>query len=142
MRENVLVQVRTGALTHEDFGAIASHARRVAAGIKGNFAFIGVIESDAATVEPEVRAKQKELITQMVERLDVRMGVVILGDDIGATMRRTMARMMIPGHGRLRVVAKVTEACSFIEPHAGMSAASIEELVHEARGAASATTRG
>jgi len=139
MLPNVLVQVRRGALTLQDFGAVVSHARRLASTTKGNLAFIAVVEPMAEAPTSEVRARQKEFIAQMVERLDVRMGVVILGNDIGATMRRTMARVLVPGHGRLRVVATVPEACGFVASHVGLTARALEELTREAREAAQRT---
>lgn len=136
---NVLVQVRRGALTLQDYGALVSHARRLVSITKGNMAFIAIIEPEAESPAAEVRARQKEFIGQMVERIDVRMGVVILGNDIGATMRRTMARVLVPGHGRLRVVATIPEACGFVASHVGLTARALEELTNEAREAARRT---
>ncbi len=136
---NVLIQVRRGALTLQDFGAVVSHARRLVSTTKGNMAFIAVIEPEAEAPSAEVRARQKEFIALMVERIDVRMGVVILGNDIGATMRRTMARVLVPGHGRLRVVATIPEACGFVASHVGLTARSLEEATNEAREAARRT---
>ena len=136
---SVLVQVRRGAMTLQDYGALVAHARRLVGTTKGNMAFIAVIEPEAESPSPEVRARQKEFIGQVVERLDVRMGVVILGNDISATMRRTMARVLVPGHGRLRVVATVPEACGFVAAHVGMTARALEEMTNEAREAARRT---
>ena len=136
---NVLVQVRRGALTLQDYSALASHARRLVGATKGNMAFIAIVETEAESPTAEVRARQKEFIGQMVERVDARMGVVILGNDIGATMRRTMARVLVPGHGRLRVVATVPEACGFVAAHVGLTARVLEELTNEAREAARRT---
>ncbi len=131
-----MVQVRTGELLAEDYAAIMAHVRRVTATRTGNLAFIGIVEPNAKTVAPEVRAMQREFITEMLERLDARVGAVILGDDIGATMRRTMARMMMPGHGRIRVVATIEEACAFVCPHVALPHDRALELVREVQAAA------
>jgi hypothetical protein len=136
VNESLMVQVRRGELLAEDYAAIMAHVRRVTAARTGNLAFIGIVEPDAKTVAPEVRAMQREFITEMLERLDARVGAVILGDDIGATMRRTMARMMIPGHGRIRVVATVEQACAFVCPHVGISVESGLAFVREVQAAA------
>ena len=133
---SVIVQVRTGALSHEVFGALVANVRRLTPHKPGPIGMLAVIEADAEVVETEVRARQKDFVTRLLERPEVRMAVVVVGDDVAASMRRTMARMLVPSNERLRACGDVEEGCAFVGPHAGVPTAALVESVTEARAVA------
>lgn len=137
--ESVLVQVRSGPLKMETFLALTSSVRGLIHTATGKLGFIGVIEKNAGVVSSDVRARQREFVSSILERREVRMAIVILGDDVGATMRRTMARMLVPGHGQVRICATVAEACSSIATHTSVPTRKLEELVEVARKASLAS---
>lgn len=128
-----IVQVRSGALTSEVFSALTTTVRRLMSREHGALGLLSLIEPSAEVVAEELRARQKEFVSRVLERPDVRMAVVNVGDDVAASMKRTMARMLVRPHERLRACKDIAEACAYVGPHAGVPVQELAEMIEEAR---------
>jgi hypothetical protein len=131
--DRVLVQVRLGALTPEVLGAIEVPVRRLLQASKEPVGFIAILDESAPVADAEIRARQRSVITQLVARGNARLAVVIMGDGVGATLRRTLVRTTVLANPRVDICATPANASRIMSVHTGMPAETIADAVARAR---------
>ncbi len=118
---HVLVQVRSGELTEEGLEQIAEHLHAIIPGLDGPCGYISVLEAGAALPDATIRRRQRDLVTQSLEGREARVAVVIEGSGVSTTLFRAATRMIVPGHGAIRIVSNVRDAIEWVRgllPHA------------------------
>ncbi|APR79335.1 Hypothetical protein A7982_04682 [Minicystis rosea] len=132
----LLIQVRRGAMTLEALTIIDRRIRELRARTVGPGArvcVVAVLEEGAPVVRDDVRVAQRRVVHSLLEGVDARMAVVVVGDGIGSTLQRTVARGIAFANPRVRIVKAPEEAATWMAPHAGATAAEVRSAVEHAR---------
>ena len=131
----VFFQVRRGLLTEEALGRIhaAGLRHRARAPRDQNHGMLMLTEPGSLIPAESVRLKQRGIVTDLLKDPRVRMAVVIVGEDIDATMLRSVSRGVVRSHPRLHIFSEPDEACDWIAREVGLAAADVRSGLHEAR---------
>jgi hypothetical protein len=132
-RDRVLVQVRSGALTAEVLGAIEITTRHLLQASKDPVGFVSILEVGAPVVEAELRARQRAVITELLTRGNTRLVAVIIGEGVGASLRRTLVRTTVLANPRIEICATPADAARVMNAHTGMTMQSVSEAIADAR---------
>ncbi len=111
---SVLVQVRVGALTAARLEEIAAIIRKVVQTTPGPWGYLSVLAEGSPLPDASLRRAQRNLIRTELEGRDARVAVLIEGSGVVATLARAAARLIVPGHGAIRIAQDVQEAVEWI----------------------------
>lgn len=112
-RKSVLVQARRGALDPRLFlqgEAFLDDARRSRVPV----GMLAVVEAGAPLPSQEVRRQQRALIDRFGAYEQARIAAVVLGDDVGASLARSAARLVGVANPRIERFVEVTPAVSWL----------------------------
>jgi hypothetical protein len=121
----VILQARWGQLTLdtlERFGAIA--VPRILPPTQGLFGSLMVVETSAVVPELAVRERQREFVQGWLTRENMRMAVVTIGDDVQATLKRAVSRVVVHRHPHLAHFSALNEGARWMVdqiPDAGLT---------------------
>ena len=131
VEERVLVQVRWGELTVRTVEAIGAEARKAMARDARTGALL-VQEATAVVPDGDAREVQRRVIGELVKgNPGLRIAAVVLGNDIGARLRRSMGRMLAIGDKRFGHFEAVADATAWLSREIGgaPTAAQLQEAV-------------
>lgn len=132
----LLVQVRRGPMTLDVLELIEQQARtlrRRFAEPKRRVAFASILEEGAPVASNEVRARQRVLIETLMEGLDARIVVAVMGDGVSSMLQRSVARGLMFAHPRVRVAKSPEDAAAWIAPHLGLACAQVVSAIQRTR---------
>jgi hypothetical protein len=110
MLRNVFIQVRRGTQTLASVQRIAEVAMRCQRELDGPMGALLVLEDSAVVPEADVREVQWALVRRFVEDPRLQVCGAVMGDGVGAMLKRTVTRAMLLGNPRVRVFSTPQEA--------------------------------
>ncbi len=112
-----------------------AHIRRLTQEIRGeSTGLISVLEEGCPVPSADIRQRQRRLIVESLTELDARLAVVIIGTGVGATLMRSVTRLLVPGRKQIRVTGEPRDAIEWVAPHVAEStAAELSQAVAQAR---------
>ncbi|MEC7526127.1 MAG: hypothetical protein VYE22_39965 [Myxococcota bacterium] len=131
--ENVLVQVRRGPMTEATLSQVASIVRSVNARYDGPSGALSIIEPEAPVSSLEMRRRQSQVIGDLMRDGRNHVAVVTPGEGVGASLARSVARLLIRGNKRIAVLATLDEAIGWLAPQLGRTDAELGALAEFAR---------
>lgn len=132
---NVFIQVRRGALKLEAFeqacAAFVRHRTRIPRGaLQGTL----VLTEPGATIPAEVvRTRQRAFTADILKNPNARLAVVIVGEDVDASLLRSASRGVVPSHPQLRIVSRPEAACEWLSEQLSVDAERLLGALIEAR---------
>jgi hypothetical protein len=131
----VFFQVRRGLLTEEDLGRIHAAGLRHRARFPRDQKQGMLLLTEPGSLIPaeSVRLKQRSIVNDLLKDPRVRMAVVIVGEDIDATMLRSVSRGVVRSHPQLHIFSNPDEACDWIASEVGLAASDVRHGLQEAR---------
>lgn len=132
---NVFIQVRRGALELEAFDQVrAAIVRHKALLPRGTIHGLVVLTEPGATIPSEVvRARQRMLVAEFLKLPSARLTVIVVGEDVDASLLRSASRGVSPSHPHLRLFAQPEPACAWLSEQISADAEQIGAVVAEAR---------
>jgi hypothetical protein len=133
-RGSCFVQVRAGAMTVQAVELLTALWRTMHQSVLTGETICGlfVLEAAAEVPPPEVRARQAVLFKELTKDERFRGALVIEGQDVRATLMRSMVRALWMGRG-VRISATVNDAIRGLSATVGTQAHDLVDLVAEAR---------
>lgn len=131
----VFFQVRRGILTEDVMGRIHAaglrHRARSPRDVRQGM--ILLTEPGALIPTEAVRTKQRTIVTDTLKDPRVRIAVVVVGDDLDATLLRSVSRGVVRTHPQLHIFSDPDEACDWIASEVATSAADLKAGLRAAR---------
>lgn len=131
----VFFQVRRGELTEDNLGRIHAaglrHRARMPRDVRQGMLLL--TESTSTIPTDAVRAKQRVIVGDLLKDPRVRMAVVIVGENIDATMLRSVSRGVVRTHPQLHIFAEPDDACDWLAREIGAPAQEIRAGIAAAR---------
>jgi hypothetical protein len=135
--KNVVLQVRTGAMTVPALEHMVSILRLVRAKLRGKEgALIAVLEESAELSSGSVRARQQELIRELLEHERSWVATIVDHGTAKGALLRTFMRLLVFGHGRAGVFGTPLEAGTWLETRANLPREELASFVTWGRGEA------
>lgn len=111
---NVLIQIRSGAMTASVLDRIENGALLMRASSGGPVGAIAILEEGASLAGPAVRNRQMEVLRSLLSDPRTHLSSVVLGDSIGTRALRTFMRLALLGKPRVHAAATVDEAIDWL----------------------------
>ncbi len=131
----LLVQVRRGVMTVESLAQIERRVREVRARFTAGrrVGMVSLLEPNAAVASNEVRVRQRALIEAMMEGLDARVVVAVMGDGVSSMLQRSVVRGLLFANPRVRVAKSPEDGGAWLAPHLGVTGAQIVSAIQRVR---------
>jgi hypothetical protein len=131
----LVVQVRRGGMTLPVLAQMDRRVREIRAAMAPG-ARVGaavVIEAGAAVTDDHTRAEQRRVVNALIDGVDARLAIAVLGEGISSMLQRTVARGILFANKRVRVAASPEDAAAWIAPHLELTTATVLRVVEHAR---------
>ena len=132
-KDSVFVYVRRGAMSMESIELLTATWRSVRRTSTGEVGGLFVLEPSAPLAPPDVRARQRELLREMIRDGRVRGVVVIEGEGVEATAKRSVARLLSIGWRNLQIVSDLGTGVKALAKAMGSDGMVVRALAEEAR---------
>jgi hypothetical protein len=128
--KNVILQIRRGVMTLAALEQVVSIVRLARARLRGKGgALIGVIEESAELSSGAVRARQKELLRNLLEHERSWAATIVDQSTVKGALLRTSLRLLVLGHARTGVFGTPLDAGTWLASRVNLPAAELASLV-------------
>jgi hypothetical protein len=109
-----LVQVRRGIITLEKVDMLTARLKEAIASPIPHKAALLILEETAEVPADNVRKHQQKLLPPLLRHPDVSTALVVFGDNLGAQLQRSLARMYLIGARGCRVFSNPDDAIAWL----------------------------
>lgn len=133
---NIVLQIRSGAMTLEMLQKMESAALLARAASAGPVGAIAIIEESASLASSDIRARQAQVVKRLLSDTRTHFVTVIVGESVATRAISAVMRLLLIGTPRLKSVGTIDEAVDWLAPRVGtVTPSELRLVISEARAA-------